>query len=544
MIDLLSQATLDPGDEIVCGWPSFPSYVLDAAKLGATTRRVPLRDGTYDLDGLLAAIGPRTKLVYVCHPNNPTGTANGRRELESFLDGVPGHVLVVLDQAYFEYIDDPDYRGRDRGALQARPPRGGAADVLQDLRARRAACRLRRGARRRRRRDEQGAQGVRRHRDRAGRGAREHRRRGRDRAPPRRERRGPRTARDRAARARARAVAPSLGNFLFAEVGDGRRMFDSLLRRRRDRAAARRGSAHRRRSASPSAPTRRIDFFADALGQVLSGESSASGDPVSLRGVPRRPLARQLAPLGVTGFRLLFLSTLGLELRHVRSPRSRSRSTSRTARTPASWVGAVLVVEFLPTIFVGLTLGPLLDRLRAGRSWSAPTSLRVGVFAALPFATSAGQIVALALVAGLATGFFRPAVYAGVPNLVPDESSATRTRCCRRSRTSAGPPARSLGGVLDGGGRAAHRVLGQRGLIRRLGADRHADPCARAPERDGAVARPLDGPQGRRSHGATSARCSPSSSAGASLRSASAASACREVFLAKDTFPPGTSATG
>src|SRR6185437_6600392 len=50
-----------------------------------------------------------TKLVYVCHPNNPTGTANGRAELLSFFDRVPDHVLVVLDQAYFEYIDDPDY---------------------------------------------------------------------------------------------------------------------------------------------------------------------------------------------------------------------------------------------------------------------------------------------------------------------------------------------------------------------------------------------------------------------------------------------------
>ena len=109
VIDMLSQATLDPGDEIVCGWPSFPSYVLDAAKLGATSVKVPLRDHTYDLDALLAAITPRTKLVYVCHPNNPTGTANGRAELASFLDRVPGHVLVVLDQAYFEYIDDPEY---------------------------------------------------------------------------------------------------------------------------------------------------------------------------------------------------------------------------------------------------------------------------------------------------------------------------------------------------------------------------------------------------------------------------------------------------
>src|SRR6266702_2314769 len=102
-------AALDPGDEIVCGWPSFPSYVIDAAKLGAVPRQVPLRDHRYDLEAMLEAIGPRTKLVYVCHPNNPTGTMNTRAELDAYFDGVPGHVLTVLDQAYFEYIDDPDY---------------------------------------------------------------------------------------------------------------------------------------------------------------------------------------------------------------------------------------------------------------------------------------------------------------------------------------------------------------------------------------------------------------------------------------------------
>src|SRR5262249_55706460 len=109
VIDLLSQATLEPGDEVVCGWPSFPSYVIDAAKLGATVQKIPLLDHTYDLDAMRAAIGPRTKLVYVCHPNNPTGTANGRSELRDFVAAVPADALVVLDQAYFEYIDDPDY---------------------------------------------------------------------------------------------------------------------------------------------------------------------------------------------------------------------------------------------------------------------------------------------------------------------------------------------------------------------------------------------------------------------------------------------------
>jgi histidinol-phosphate aminotransferase len=109
VIDCLSQAVLDEGDEVVCGWPSFPSYVLDAIKLGAHAVRVPLRDHRYDLDALGAAITERTKLVYVCLPNNPTGTMNGRDEVARFLNQVPDRVLTVLDQAYFEYIDDPDY---------------------------------------------------------------------------------------------------------------------------------------------------------------------------------------------------------------------------------------------------------------------------------------------------------------------------------------------------------------------------------------------------------------------------------------------------
>ncbi|CAN5269389.1 histidinol-phosphate transaminase [soil metagenome] len=109
LIDGVSQATLDPRDEVVCGWPSFPSYVIYALKLGAVPVRVPLRDYRYDLGALLGAITKRTKLVYICHPNNPTGTMNSRAELDDYFGRVPEHVLTVIDQAYFEYIDDPDY---------------------------------------------------------------------------------------------------------------------------------------------------------------------------------------------------------------------------------------------------------------------------------------------------------------------------------------------------------------------------------------------------------------------------------------------------
>ena len=109
LIGHLSLALLEPGDEVVFGWPSFTSYMLSTLKLGATPRPVPLLDHRYDLDAMLAQIGPRTKIVYICNPNNPTGTMNSREELDAYFERVPGHVLTVIDQAYFEYIDEPDY---------------------------------------------------------------------------------------------------------------------------------------------------------------------------------------------------------------------------------------------------------------------------------------------------------------------------------------------------------------------------------------------------------------------------------------------------
>jgi histidinol-phosphate aminotransferase len=109
VIGYVSYATLDPGDEIVTGWPSFPSYVLDALKLGAVPVRVPLREHRFDLEALLDAVTPRTKLVYVATPNNPTGTMTTRAELDAYFARVPEHVVTVVDQAYFEYIDHPDY---------------------------------------------------------------------------------------------------------------------------------------------------------------------------------------------------------------------------------------------------------------------------------------------------------------------------------------------------------------------------------------------------------------------------------------------------
>jgi histidinol-phosphate aminotransferase len=109
VIGFTALATLDPGDEIVTGWPSFASYVLDPLKLGAVPVRVPLRDDRYDLEAILDAVSDRTKVVFIAAPNNPTGTTSTRAELDAYFARVPAHVLTVVDQAYLEYVEDPDY---------------------------------------------------------------------------------------------------------------------------------------------------------------------------------------------------------------------------------------------------------------------------------------------------------------------------------------------------------------------------------------------------------------------------------------------------
>jgi MFS family permease len=136
--------------------------------------------------------------------------------------------------------------------------------------------------------------------------------------------------------------------------------------------------------------------------------------------VLRRPTLRQFGPLRLPGFRLLFCSTLASSLGTLLAQIALAIDVKDRTNS-GLWVGAVLVVGFLPTILVGLTLGPLIDRLERRKLMVTADIVRAIVFFALVFVGSAGGIVALAFVAGLATGFFRPAVYAGVPNLVPEE---------------------------------------------------------------------------------------------------------------------------
>jgi histidinol-phosphate aminotransferase len=102
-------ATCDPGDEVVFGWPSFEAYPVLAQQLGATMVQVPLSSERYDLDAMADAITDRTRLVFVCNPNNPTGTTVSRAAVERFLERVPNDLLVVFDEAYREVVTAPDF---------------------------------------------------------------------------------------------------------------------------------------------------------------------------------------------------------------------------------------------------------------------------------------------------------------------------------------------------------------------------------------------------------------------------------------------------
>jgi len=107
LLRLIAQVVLRPGDEVVYARPSFVVYSLVTQMFGATAVAVPLTpDARHDLPAMRAAITDRTRIVFLCNPNNPTGSIYTKAEFDDFIAKVPPHVLVVLDEAYFEFVDD------------------------------------------------------------------------------------------------------------------------------------------------------------------------------------------------------------------------------------------------------------------------------------------------------------------------------------------------------------------------------------------------------------------------------------------------------
>jgi histidinol-phosphate aminotransferase len=109
IIHYLGVAFLRPGDEVLTGDPSFVRYEAAAVLNEAEYVAVPLREHRFDLEAMAERLSARTRIVFIANPNNPTGTMVSKAEVERFLDHCPEQALVVLDEAYYEYVDDPAY---------------------------------------------------------------------------------------------------------------------------------------------------------------------------------------------------------------------------------------------------------------------------------------------------------------------------------------------------------------------------------------------------------------------------------------------------
>ncbi|MDR0852214.1 MAG: histidinol-phosphate transaminase [Clostridiales Family XIII bacterium] len=99
----ISMTFLDAGDEIIVASPSFDIYKLSATLMGAKTVAVPLKDGGFDIDAMLAAVNEKTKIFWLCSPNNPTGNIADKTQINRIIEALPDHVVLVLDEAYYEF---------------------------------------------------------------------------------------------------------------------------------------------------------------------------------------------------------------------------------------------------------------------------------------------------------------------------------------------------------------------------------------------------------------------------------------------------------
>jgi histidinol-phosphate aminotransferase len=109
LLKLVAEAFLNRGDQIIYAKPSFSEYEFTAKIMGAECIEVPLVNFTHDLDAMLKAINEKTKMIYICNPNNPTGSIVNETAIDSFMEKVPDDVLVAFDEAYFEYVESPDF---------------------------------------------------------------------------------------------------------------------------------------------------------------------------------------------------------------------------------------------------------------------------------------------------------------------------------------------------------------------------------------------------------------------------------------------------
>jgi len=109
ILKLLAETFLNNGDEVIMARPSFSEYEFTATVMGAKCIFIPLLDFKHDLSAMGDAITDKTKIIFLCNPNNPTGTIVNKTEVDEFMNRVPEDVLVIFDEAYYEYAESPDY---------------------------------------------------------------------------------------------------------------------------------------------------------------------------------------------------------------------------------------------------------------------------------------------------------------------------------------------------------------------------------------------------------------------------------------------------
>lgn len=109
MIDLIAKSYVDKGDEVIMADLTFPRYIQTTEMMGGVPVIVPLKDFTFDLDGILNKITDKTKVIWICNPNNPTGTIVTERQMVEFFKQVPSNIMVVYDEAYKEYVTSEEY---------------------------------------------------------------------------------------------------------------------------------------------------------------------------------------------------------------------------------------------------------------------------------------------------------------------------------------------------------------------------------------------------------------------------------------------------
>lgn len=109
LLDIAVRTFLVPRDEAVMAHPSFVVYSMAVQSAGGKAIQVPLKDYKHDIDAMLAAVTPRTRMLFIANPNNPTGTMNTKAELDRLMNNIRDDILVVVDEAYYEYVTDPEY---------------------------------------------------------------------------------------------------------------------------------------------------------------------------------------------------------------------------------------------------------------------------------------------------------------------------------------------------------------------------------------------------------------------------------------------------